>query len=65
MADTNNKSQWDAPKFSFRTGNEAEEWKTYVRALDYLETLDMNIDATDQTKCGKYSYNKKCHFTDL
>ena len=36
MADTNNTSQWEAPKFSFSTTNEAKEGKTFhVRALNY------------------------------
>ena len=51
MAGTNNTSHSEAPKLSFCTANQTEELKTfYVRALTYLETLDINIDAPEQTK---------------
>ena len=51
MAGTNNTSQWEAPIFSFSTANQAEEWKTfYVRVLNYLETLDIDIEAPDQKR---------------
>ena len=53
MASTNYTSQWEVPKFSFSTANQAEEWNTiYVRALDYLETLDIDIEALNQIKKG-------------
>ena len=38
MAGTNSTTQREAPKFSFSTANQAEEWKVfYIRALDYLK----------------------------
>ena len=53
MADTNNTSQWEAYKFSSSAANQAKEWKTfYSRVLNYLETLDIDIDAPYQTKKG-------------
>ena len=53
MAGTNNTSQWKAPNFSFSAANKAEEQNTfYIRALNYLKTLDINIDTSDQTKKG-------------
>ena len=42
MTGINNTSQWEAPKFSFSTTNQAKKWKTYVRALDYLKILDIH-----------------------
>ena len=51
MAYINNTLNWEAPKFSFYAANQAEEWKTfYVRALNYLETLDIDPKAPNQTK---------------
>ena len=51
MAGTNNTSQYEALKFSFSTANQAEEWKTfYVRNLDYLGTLNINIEALTTQK---------------
>ena len=57
MASTNNTLQLEAPTLSFSTANQAKEWKTfYVRALNYLETLDItldiNINTPDQTEKG-------------
>ena len=50
MARTNNTSQWEEPKFSFSAANQAEEWKTYIWALDHLKTLDINMDDPSQAK---------------
>ena len=53
MAGTNKTSQWEAPKFSFSVANQAKEWKTfYIRVHDYLEILDIDVDAPNQTKEG-------------
>ena len=42
-----------SPLISFSTANQAEEWKTfYVRAIDYVETLDIDIEPSYQTKMG-------------
>ena len=46
MAGTNNTSQWEVPKFSFSTANQAVELKTfYIRAINYLDNMDITIDA--------------------
>ena len=51
MAVTNNMSQWVAPKYTFSISNQMEEWKAfYVRALNYLEILDIDVDTPGQTK---------------
>ena len=53
MAGSTTTSWWEAPKFSFSAANQVDEWKTfYVRALNYLETLDIDIEALNQTKKG-------------
>ena len=45
--------RWEAPKFSFNTDNQPAAWKEfYIRALDYLETLDIDPEEADQTKKG-------------
>ena len=49
----NNTSRWEAPTFSFNTEDQASEWKKfYTRALDYLETLDIDPEQEDQHKKG-------------
>ena len=41
------------PKFSFNTPDPTQEWNTfYSRVLGYLETLDIDPEKEDQTKCG-------------
>ena len=43
----------ETPKFSFHVENQAEEWKQfYIRAIDYLEALDIDPDKADKTKWG-------------
>ena len=38
-----NPPHWEAPKFSFSTEDQAAEWKKfYIRALDFLESLDID-----------------------
>ena len=51
MVGTNNTSEWKVPKFSLSTANQAKESKAfYVRALDYLETQGIDIDAPTKQK---------------
>ena len=48
-----NTSQWEAPKFSFNTEDQATAWREfYTRAIDYLETLDIDTEAEDEHKKG-------------
>ena len=43
--------QWEAPRFSFGTTNQVEEWKTlYIRPIDYLEGLHIDVDMASQSK---------------
>ena len=45
--------RWEAPKFSFNADNQPAAWrKFYIRALDYLETLNIDTEKADQTKKG-------------
>ena len=54
MAGTNNTSQWEVPKFSFSVADQADKWKIfYVRDLDYIETLDIDMEAPNQKKRWK------------
>ena len=49
----NNTTRWEAPKFSFNTDNQPAVWRElYIRALDYLETLDIDPEEADQTQKG-------------
>ena len=46
-----NPPHWEAPKLSFNTEDQAAKWKQfYIRALDYLEALDIDPDKQDETK---------------
>ena len=48
-----NPHHWEAPKFSFNTEDQAAGWKQfYIRALDYLEALDIDPDLQDENKRG-------------
>ena len=52
MANSNT-SRWEAPKFSFDMEDQEAEWKKfYTRAIDYLETLDIDPEQEDQHKKG-------------
>ena len=43
----------EAPKFSFIADNQPVAWREfYIRALDYLETLNIDPEKADQTKKG-------------
>ena len=44
MANSNT-NQWEAPKFSFNTQDQAAEWKQfYIRPVDYLEAKDIDLN---------------------
>ena len=48
-----NTSQWEAPKFSFNTEDQASAWREfYTRALDHLETLNIDPEIEDENKKG-------------
>ena len=45
-------ARWEAPQFSFNSPQQTQEWKNfYTRVLDYQETLDIDPEAQDDTKC--------------
>ena len=45
--------QWEAPKFSFNAEDQASAWReVYTRAIDYLETLDIDPEREDENKKG-------------
>ena len=53
MASRSTAHHWEAPKFSFNSSNQAAEWQGfYTRALDFLDALDIDPEASDQNKCG-------------
>ena len=53
MASRSSAHHWEAPKFSFNSPNQVAEWQAfYTRALDFLEALDIDPEATDQNKHG-------------
>ena len=46
-----NTPRWEAPNFSFNADNQPAVWREfYMRALNYLETLDIDPEKADQTK---------------
>ena len=46
-------SRWEAPKFSFNTEYQASAWrKFYTRVINYLETLDIDLER-DENKKGQ------------
>ena len=48
---SSNPPHWEAPRFSFNIENQVAEWKQfYIRAIDYLEALDVDPDKEDETK---------------
>ena len=48
-----NPPQWEAPKFSFNVEDQAAERKHfYIRAVNYLEALDIDPDKEDETMQG-------------
>ena len=48
-----NNTRWTAPSFSFETADQCTAWSHfYLRAIDCLETLDINPEEEDQQKRG-------------
>ena len=46
-------TRWEAPTFSFNADNQPAAWREfYIRALDYLETLNIDPEQEDQHKKG-------------
>ena len=46
-------ARWETPQFSFNSPQQTQEWKNfYTRVLDYLQTLDIDPEAQDDTKRG-------------
>ena len=44
---------WEAPTFHFNSANQSEDWRAfYTRALDYLDTLDIELDEADDNHKG-------------
>ena len=42
-----------SPTFHFNTANQSEDWSVfYTRALDYLDTLDIELDEADESHKG-------------
>ena len=52
MASGGSTTCWETPKSSFNTPDQIQEWKIfYTRVLDFLETLDIDPERQDETKC--------------
>ena len=48
-----NNTRWTAPSFSFDTPDQPTTWRDfYTRAIDYLETIDIDPEEEDQQKRG-------------
>ena len=53
MAQNNMNTRWTAPTFSFNTEDQPAAWKEfYTRVIDYLETIDIDLEEEDQHKRG-------------
>ena len=53
MASHSNIPHWQAPKFTFSTAQQWEEWKVfYTRAINFLEAFDINTEKEDSTQKG-------------
>ena len=53
MAALGHHSCWEAPTFHYNSANQSEDWSIfYTRALDYLDTLDIELDEADDTHKG-------------
>ena len=53
MASSGHCSCWKAPTFHFNSPNQSEDWSTfYTRALDYLDALDIELEAADESCKG-------------
>ena len=43
--------QWEAPQFTFNAEDQATEWQRFhIKAIDYLEALDIDPDQEDDTR---------------
>ena len=50
MASSGHCGHWEAPTFHFNSANQSEDWSIfYTRALDYLDSLDIELDEADET----------------
>ena len=53
MASSGHHSHWEAPTFHFNSPNQSEDWSVfYTRALDYLDTLDIEPEVADDSHKG-------------
>ena len=53
MASSHPHSSWEAPTFHFNSPNQSKDWRIfYTRALDYLDTLDIEPDHADDNQRG-------------
>ena len=53
MASSHPHSHWEAPTFHFNSPTQSEDWRTfYIRALDYLDALDIESDQADDNGKG-------------
>ena len=53
MTNSGHHSQWEGPTFHFSSPNQSEEWSVfYTRALDYLGTLDIELEVADESCKG-------------
>ena len=47
-------SHWESPKFNFNSPCQSVDWKVfYTRAINYLETLNIDVNEADDHKTGK------------
>ena len=53
MVSSHSHSCWEAPTFHFNSVNQSEDWRVfYTRALDYLDTLNIEPDHADDNCKG-------------
>ena len=53
MASSGHCSWWEAPTFHFNSPNQSEDWSIfYTSAIDYLDTLDIEPEVTDDSHEG-------------
>ena len=46
-------TQWNPPKFTFNSENQAADWKTfYTAVIDFLDTLNIDPEKEDQHRTG-------------
>ena len=55
----------ESPQIYFDIPNQAEQWKVfYTKAIDFLETLDIDPDNEDRNKHGWYQIKMMFHEGD-